>query len=79
MDDVELVRRLIGGADGGLIDNVIRVGEGSDQLGYLRRRELEDEIQVVRRARDAPGIAGHGPGEHVGDIGAVQTAKAILQ
>src|ERR1019366_5326364 len=77
MYNVELMRRLIGAAHRGLIQIVIRMGESLHQGWDLRGRQLNDEVEVVRGARNAPGVARHGAGEHILDAARVEAAHAI--
>src|ERR1035438_1585817 len=77
MNDVELMWRLIGAAHRGVIQKVIRMGESLHQGWDLRGRQLNDEVEVVRGARNSPGVARHGAGEHILDAAHVEAAHAI--
>ena len=70
------MRRLIGGTHGSLIDEVLR-SEHRDHFANRRRRQLNDEVEIVRRARDSPIIARHRSGQVISDLGAVQSLETI--
>src|SRR5437899_1363964 len=76
INDVELMGRLVRGAHGAFVD-VIRVLKRGDKFWDFRGRKLNHEIEIVRAAGNAPGVAGHGTGEHIGDAGAVQPPQTI--
>src|ERR1035437_9772657 len=77
MNNVELMGWLIGGAQRGFVQKVIRAGERLHQSRDLRRWQLNDKVEVVRGARNAPGFAGDGAGEHILDAARVKAVHAI--
>src|ERR1039457_4408913 len=70
---------LISPAHRGFVQKVVRIVECLHQGRDLRGWQLNDEIKIVRGARNTPGIAGHGAGEHIQDTAYVEAAHAILK
>src|SRR5712691_7628462 len=52
MDDIELMRRLIGGANRCLINEIVWTGERCDECRDFARRQLYHKIQIMSGPRD---------------------------
>ena len=73
---IELVGRLVSGVDGFIVQMEIAFKffhEARDGGGW----QLNDEIQIVGAAGDAPVVADHGTGQHVVEFRAIQALEAV--
>jgi ABC-type transport system involved in cytochrome c biogenesis ATPase subunit len=41
--------------------------------------QLDDKVQIVSRARNAPGVASHRSSQHVGHLAGIKTAHAVQE